>query len=406
LLFSLYFFEKSNALDNGLALTPPMGWMAWQRFRCITNCTEYPDECINDKLFETMSDALVSEGFKDAGYNHVHIDDCYLADKRLNGNEVTADSARFPKGLTALGDYIHSKGLKFAVYEDIGTLTCAGYPGSRDFLQQDAKTFASWGADYLKLDGCYSTKEEFAKNYPLMSTYLNQTGRPMIYSCSWPAYLTDAEKKEIYPILQKNCNLWRQYDDIQDSYNSLITVINYWGDMQGDFAQFAGPGSWNDPDMLIIGNFGLSEDQSRLQMAIWSIVAAPLLMGNDVRSLQQWQKDILLNREVIAVNQDKLGKQGLRITAKGNFEVWKRELANGDIAVVLLNKCDGCGVAQWMNASWSQLGLSGSYYVRDLFAHSDLGQITGNLRLKVNESGVRMVRISKEKYVPIKFLIQ
>eukprot|EP00759_Apiculatamorpha_spiralis_P045195 PhF_6_TR42097/c0_g1_i2/m.63543/K01204/NAGA; alpha-N-acetylgalactosaminidase len=398
ILLVLTFTFSANALKNGLALTPPMGWMAWQRFRCITDCANYPNDCVSDALLREQGRILAADYLK-AGYNGIHIDDCYLAGSRnATTGKLYADPARFPQGMAGLGNYLHSIGIQFALYEDIGTLTCGGYPGILGHFPLDAQTFVEWGGDYLKLDGCYVDNSQMATLYPQMGQILNQTKRPFVYSCSWPAYLNEQQKVQAYPAIQQNCNLWRLFDDIQDSWDSVVSIANYWGDNQDVLTKYAGPGSWNDPDMLIIGGFGLSEDQSQYQMAIWAIIAAPLIMGNDLRQIKQWQKDILLNTEIIAVNQDPLGIQGRRITPKQDQEVWSRPLANGDLSVALVNKGISNGVAWWVEASLSSLGLQGTVYCRDLYAHAELGAFNQSIRLLVNGSGgVRMLRCRKNQ---------
>lgn len=228
-----------------------------------------------------------------------------------------------------------------------------------------------------------------------MAGYLNATGRPIVYSCSWPAYLDDAGKSKWYPTIQKFCNLWRNWNDVADSWDSVSSIIDYWGDHGEELALYAAPGSWNDPDMLIIGGFSLSEDESRVQMGMWSMFAAPLIMGNDVRHINEWQTKILQNTEVIAVDQDPLGKQGTRRTSKGTFEVWARSLEGNDIAVCLLNKCSDCGFPMYITATWQQLGLTSPHKCRDLFEHKDLGIFNSSISLLVNEHGVRMLRCSR-----------
>jgi hypothetical protein len=265
-------------------------------------------------------------------------------------------------------------------------------------LQTDANTFASWNADYLKLDGCWANDSYFETAYPQMAGYLNATGRPIVYSCSWPAYLDDAGKAQWYPTIQKYCNLWRNWDDIADSWDSVQSIIDYWGDHGPVLKQYAAPGSWNDPDMLIIGGFSLSEEESRVQMGMWAIFAAPLIMGNDVRHINDWQAKILLNAEVIAVDQDPLGIQGLRLTPKGTYEVWSRPLVNHDMAIALLNKCSTCGFAQYIEASWALLNITGSYRCRDLFERKDLpGVYNSSIALRVGEHGIRLLRCSPVK---------
>ncbi|KXJ25953.1 Alpha-N-acetylgalactosaminidase [Exaiptasia diaphana] len=382
------------ALNNGLALTPPMGWMAWERFRCNVDCKNDPENCISEKLIKEMTDHIESDGFKEAGYEYVCIDDCWSEMRRNRHERLVANMTRFPSGMRKLADYIHSKGLKFGLYADYGTKTCEGYPGSIRHVWRDAITFAEWGVDYLKLDGCYATPLAMDEGYPTFSWALNRTGRPILFSCSWPAYQVYAKMKPDYEIIGKYCNIWRNYGDIQDSWSSLVNIIDWFGDNQNTLIQHSKPGQWNDPDQLIIGNFGLSFEQARAQFAIWAILAAPLMMSNDLRKLDKKFKEILLNTEVIAVNQDSLGRQGRRVfqNKKANIEVWRRYLSDGGVAVVLLSKREDMPV--YIEAPFWRIGVrSIRAHVRDLFEKRDLGTYERSFITKVNPSGVVMVKI-------------
>ncbi|GLG93369.1 Probable alpha-galactosidase A, partial [Gryllus bimaculatus] len=301
-----------------------MGWMSWERFRCIIDCQRFPDECISDRLFRTAADLLVSEGYAEAGYEYVIIDDCWLSKERDRNRRLQPDPERFPHGMKQLASYIHGKGLKFGMYENCGPTTCEGYPGSINHLQLDAQTFADWDVDYIKFDGCYVDIKILDRGYPAFGYYLNKTGRPMVYSCSWPYYYVEKGKKPNMKQVSKHCNLWRNYYDIQDSWSVVQAIIKWFGENHYEIDQYAGPGHWNDPDMLIIGNYGLSLDQSKTQMAIWAILAAPLIMSNDLRTIRPEFKDILLNREIIAINQDVLGIQGRRVKKEKDITVWIR----------------------------------------------------------------------------------
>uniref|UniRef100_A0A034VJ62 Alpha-galactosidase n=1 Tax=Bactrocera dorsalis TaxID=27457 RepID=A0A034VJ62_BACDO len=327
LLLLLVSYQTAVALENGLARTPPMGWMHWERFRCITDCQKYPNECISENLFKRTTDLLVSEGYAAAGYEYVIIDDCWLEKNRDNAtNKLVEDRYRFPSGLNHLADYIHEAGLKFGLYQDYGTHTCAGYPGVINHMELDAQTFAEWDVDYVKLDGCYADTTTMDAGYPEFGRLLNQTGRPMVYSCSWPVYQEYEGKIPDYEALKQHCNLWRNYDDIDDSFESVAKIMDYFSKNQDRIQPHGGPGHWNDPDMLILGNFGLSYDQSKLQMAVWAILAAPLIMSNDLATVRPEIKAILQNREIIAVNQDPLGIQGRRVLIQKNVEVWTRPI--------------------------------------------------------------------------------
>lgn len=390
-------FKEVNTLDNGMGLTPPMGWMAWERFRCNVDCKLDPEDCIQETLFMEMADLMMCQGYLEAGYDHVCIDDCWMSKKRGPNGELVADPVRFPSGIKKLVEYVHSKGLKIGIYNNYGKYTCERYPGSVDFLKKDLQTFADWGVDYLKMDGCYSLPEETDKGYPEASRILNATGQKIMFSCSWPFYHLFRGMKPNYEEIVKHCNLWRNYMDINDSWQSVTQIIDHYGDEQDELTKIAGPGHWNDPDQLIIGNFGLSLEQSKAQLAIWAILAAPLFMSNDLRKIAPWAKEILLNTEVIAVNQDKLGKQGRRVwrgmkNRQKYTEVWARHLSNGSVAVVLFNKRFDQPVR--ITATFEMVGFrhpKGT--IRDLFAHEERGVFENTYQAKVNPSGVVMVKI-------------
>ena len=394
-------FPKSLPLDNGLALTPPMGWMAWERFRCNVDCETDPDDCINEKLFMQMADCVAEDGYAKAGYEFICIDDCWMAKERSPDGQLQADPKRFPHGIKALADYIHSKGLKFGIYADFGTKTCEGYPGSINHLEQDMKLFASWGADYLKLDGCYARPAQMGTGYPKVTRFLNETGRKIMYSCSWPFYHVFEGLKPNYAEILKYCNLWRNYIDINDSWKILSKIVDYYAEKQDELISVAGPGHWNDPDQLLIGNFGLSLEQSRAQFALWAILASPLFMSNDLRNIAPWAKEILLNEEIIAVNQDKLGIQGRRVfhgtrrapRLKQFTEVWVRQLSDGSVAVVLFNRRYDQPV--WIEAPFDKVGIrTSTAKARDLFAHKNLGSFSATFKARVNPSGVVMVKLT------------
>jgi len=289
---------------------------------------------------------------------------------------------------------MHTRGLKLGIYEDFGNLTCGGYPGSYGHLEVDANTFAEWEVDMLKLDGCYIDVSQMPIGYPAMGKYLNATGRPIIYSCSWPAYLDDS-KPIPWDDIAKNCNLWRLYDDIDDSWESVYSIIQYWAKKQDILAPLAKPGQWNDPDMLIIGDFSLSFEESKSQFAIWAIIAAPLFISNDLRKLTPEALNILKNTEIIAVNQDRAGIQGRRIWADSMLEIWVRPLHDTSVAVVFFNG-QPYGTPVPMQVSLAQAGIkTASAKVRDLYAHQDLGVFSGNFSVKeVNPHGVFMVKMT------------
>ncbi|NXF10444.1 AGAL galactosidase, partial [Smithornis capensis] len=327
------------ALDNGLARTPPMGWLHWERFLCGTDCASDPRRCVSERLFAEMADRMAAEGWRDAGYEFICIDDCWMAPTRDERGRLRADPERFPGGIRRLADYVHSKGLKLGIYSDVGNKTCAGFPGSYNHYDLDAQTFASWGVDLLKFDGCNSgSLELLAEGYKRMSLALNRTGRSIVYSCEWPFYLRPVQQPN-YTEIKQYCNQWRNFYDVYDSWNSIKGILDWTALHQDSIVKIAGPGGWNDPDMaLVIGNFGLSWDQSVTQMAMWAIMAAPLFMSNDLRHISPEAKCLLQNKEVIAINQDPLGKQGYRILKNKNFELWERPLSGRAYAVAVLNQ--------------------------------------------------------------------
>ncbi|XP_049835840.1 alpha-N-acetylgalactosaminidase-like [Schistocerca gregaria] len=400
LLLSLILAETSIALDNGLALTPPMGWLAWQRFRCVIDCTNYPDECISEQLFKRTADLMVSEGYADVGYEYVIIDDCWLASSRDANGRLQPDPDRFPSGIKALADYVHSKGLKFGIYEDYGTNTCAGYPGILGHLETDAQTFADWEVDYVKLDGCYADTKDMNEGYPEFGMYLNATGRPMVYSCSWPVYQEQDGLPVNFELLKQYCNLWRNYGDIDDSWNSVTSIMSYFSSNQDRIAHHAGPGHWNDPDMLIIGNYGLSLEQSKVQMAVWAILAAPLLMSNDLSAVEPQFKAVLQNTDAIAINQDPLGIQGRRYGKKQNIEIWIRPITpvvneqySYAVAFVSL-RTDGIPYPLQFTLQELNLNNPNGYTFQELFSSNDTFIISQNdtLQFRVVPTGVKFYR--------------
>jgi len=363
------------AMNNGVARTPPMGWLAWERFRCNTDCKTFPDTCIGEKLFLEQGEWLVKDGWKDVGYDMVNIDDCWPLKERQNG-KIVADPARFPSGIKTLADKIHGMGLKLGIYGDMGTHTCGGYPGSMGFEKVDADMFASWGIDMLKYDGCYSNETQQEVGYPAMSKALNDTGRPFIYSCSWPAYQGGLPPEVNYTLLGQICNLWRNYGDIQDSWDDVVDIATWWGDHADVLVPAAGPGKWNDPDMLIGGNYALTVNQAQVQFGLWAIMAAPLYLSTDLRHMSPEMKAVLQNTAVIAIDQDPLGIQGRRALNETNpgikqgMSVWSRPLDHDEFALAVVSwRTDG--ISQEISFNIKQAGLkpltSGKYLCADLY---------------------------------------
>lgn len=386
-----------KSLENGLARTPPMGWMHWERFRCIIDCESYPQDCVSEDLFKQMADLLVSEGYKDVGYDYIIVDDCWMDTKRDSEGRLQSDPIRFPSGIKALADYVHSKGLKFGLYEDYGNFTCKGYPGILGHLEIDAQTFGEWDVDYVKLDGCYSDYHTMEQGYAEFGDLLNKTGRPMVYSCSWPAYEEPFGIRPNYEALVRTCNLWRNWDDIDDTWSNVTNILKWFSSNQDRIAPYHGPGHWNDPDMLIIGNYGLSYEQSKAQMALWAIMAAPLIMSNDLRNIEPKHKAILQNKDVIAINQDALGIQGLLTLTIKNIDVWVKPILPKykeyySYAIAFLsNRVDGYPFK--ISVPLRDLGLNNTegYEIQDLFdskAAVEILKANESFQVKVKPSGV------------------
>ena len=363
---------------NGLAKTPPMGWNSWNKFR----------NQVSDKMVREMADAIVSSGMKDAGYIYVNIDDTWESSHRdANGNIGTNN--KFPN-MKALADYVHSKGLKLGIYSSPGPKTCAGYLGSYQHEEQDAKTYAAWGIDYLKYDWCSASQvydqsqATMANAYAKMGEALVQSGRHIVYS------LCQYGQRDVGEWGEKiGGNLWRTTGDISDRWQSME---NIGFNLQPGREKYAGPGHWNDPDMLEIGNGGMTDTEYQTHMSLWCLLASPLLAGNDIRSMTPAIAAILMNKEVIAVDQDKLGKQGVRVSKDGDLEVWSKPLADGGFAVGLFNR--GAAAAK-VTAKWSDIGATGSHKLRDLWKHEELGKMADAYTAEVPSHGVVMVKVEK-----------
>jgi alpha-galactosidase len=348
-----------------------MGWNSWNKFGCD----------VSEQLIREMADAMVSSGLQAAGYQYVNIDDCWQVSRDAQGN-IVADPARFPSGIKALADYVHSKGLKLGVYTDAGRLTCQKRPGSLDHELQDAKTYASWGVDYVKVDWCHSEGLDPEIQYAKFRDALAQAGRPIVFSiCNWGV-------KAPWRWGPKTGNLWRTTGDISDKYDSMSLI----GFSQNGLQKFAGPGHWNDPDMLEVGNGGMDRDEYRTHMALWVLLAAPLLAGNDLRSLTAETKEMLTNREVLAVDQDSKGVQGHRIWEEGPLEIWAKPLADQSQAVGLFNRSEA---ALKMTLDFKAIGLNGPAKVRDLWEHKDIGTVQDSYTVEVPKHGVVLVKVSR-----------
>jgi len=354
-----------------LALTPPMGWNSWNKFGCN----------VSDKLIREMADAMVSSGMQAAGYQYVNIDDCWQVSRDASGT-IVADPTRFPSGMKALADYVHGKGLKLGLYTDAGTGTCEKRPGSLNHEDQDAKTYASWGIDYVKIDWCNSEGLDPEVQYAKFRDALAHSGRPIVFSiCNWGV-------KTPWRWGPTTGNLWRTTGDINDTYDRMTLI----GFGQNGLEKFAGPGHWNDPDMLEVGNGGMKRDEYRTHMALWAILAAPLLAGNDLRSMSSETKELLMNSEIIAVDQDAKGAQGRRVWQEGPLEIWAKPLADGSQAVGLFNRSES---PTKMTLDLKSIGVPASAKLRDLLDHKDLGTIQNSYSADVPTHGVVLVKVSK-----------
>jgi alpha-galactosidase len=365
---------------NGLALTPPMGWNSWNKFGCN----------VSEQLIRDAADSIVASGMKDAGYQYVVIDDCWQVSRAADGT-IVADPERFPSGIKALADYVHAKGLKFGLYSDAGTKTCAGRPGSKDHEAQDAKTYASWGVDYLKYDWCNSEGLDQRDAYQKMSQALRASGRPIVFSmCEW-----GSSKPWLWA--QGVGQLWRATGDIQDCWDCGTS----WGgmgvshiiDLLADLYPYAGPGHWNDPDMLEVGNGRLTLAENRAHFSMWCLLAAPLMAGNDLKAMTPEIREILTNAEVVAVDQDPLGVQGRRVRDEGAKEVWLKPLADGSRAVILFNRGSEKGK---IYVDWESIGLAPrtNAVVRDLWAKKDLATVGARFEAEVAPHDVVFLRIT------------
>ncbi|MFY9647995.1 MAG: glycoside hydrolase family 27 protein [Terriglobales bacterium] len=375
----------SSTQTSILAGTPPMGWNSWNKFACD----------VSEDLIRQIADAMVTSGMKDAGYQYVVIDDCWQVERDSKGN-IVPNPKRFPSGIKALADYVHGKGLKFGIYSDAGTKTCQGRPGSRGYEFQDARQYAAWGVDYLKYDWCSTSTQDARSSYEIMRAALDATGRPIVFSiCEWGT---------ARPWLWANGvgNLWRTTGDISDRWggrtkwpdgsccsNGMLDIV----DQQVGLESFAGPGHWNDPDMLEVGNGGMTTTEYRAHFSLWAILAAPLIAGNDLRDMKPEIREILTRKEVIAVDQDAAGIEGHRARKDGNLEVWSKPLHDGSRAVVLLNRGT---TEKEIVVSWEDLGYPGhlSAHVRDLWQARDVGEHKGSFSAMVAPHAVVMVTVT------------
>ncbi|CAL0322328.1 unnamed protein product [Lupinus luteus] len=361
---------RRNLLDNGIGHTPPMGWNSWNHFGCN----------INEDIIRETADAMVSTGLAALGYQYINIDDCWGALNRDSEGNMVAKASTFPSGMKALADYVHSKGLKLGIYSDAGNLTCSQQmPGSLGHEDQDAKTFASWGIDYLKYDNCANNDISPKLRYPPMSEALLNSGRPIFFSlCEWGQEDPATWAKSVG-------NSWRTTGDIEDNWDSMTSRA----DTNDQWASYAGPGGWNDPDMLEVGNGGMTTEEYRAHFSIWALAKAPLLIGCDIRTLDTTTQELLNNSEVIAVNQDNLGVQGKKVKSMDGLEVWAGPLSDNKVAVVIWNRNSYTATA---TASFSDIGLESgtSYDARDLWEHSTQSSVSGEISAQLDSHACKM----------------
>ncbi|KAJ4778603.1 Alpha-galactosidase [Rhynchospora pubera] len=341
---------RVESLGNGLGLTPQMGWNSWNHFGCN----------INEKLIRQTADALVSSGLANVGYKYINIDDCWANYNRDKWGNLHGNDATFPSGIKALADYVHSKGLKFGIYSSAGTRTCSGrMPGSLGYEKQDAKTFASWGVDYLKYDNCNTDGSAEKQRFPVMTQALRASGRNIFYSmCEWGYQEPAKWGAEVG-------NSWRTTTDIKDTWSSMLFNI----DINDGYAKYARPGGWNDPDMLEVGNGGMSYNEYVAHFSLWAISKAPLIIGCDVINLNKEAHSILANKEVIAINQDSLGVQANKVKKYGDLEVWAGPLSGGRKVVLLLNR--GNQGTKLITFNWADVGIppNSAATLRDVWLH-------------------------------------
>lgn len=390
-----------------LALTPPMGWNSWNRFGCE----------INEKVIREAADAMVASGMKSSGYEFIVIDDCWQISRDSLGF-IQADPQKFPSGIKALADYIHSKGLKFGIYSCAGRETCGNRPGSRGYEFQDAHSYASFGVDFLKLDWCNSEGQNAVESYTLMRDALYQAGRPVVFSmCEWGL-------NKPWEWAFGVSHLWRTTGDIRNNWNIPDAKEGKcWGggviinlDMQQGLEKFAGPGHWNDPDMLEVGNGSLTESESRSHFSLWCMLAAPLFAGNDLGNMDKVTRELLTNKDLIAIDQDPLGKQGFKIKDYGEIEVYFKPLQNGDAAICLFNRYDkpvnieldwkefDLQVTQMdklltmdTKIDRKDIRLDGPFEVFDLWKKQKIGNTSQILKVEVLGHDVAVYRLTKKR---------
>jgi len=361
---------------QNLAMTPPMGWNSWNKFHCE----------INETIIKEMADAMVGTGMKKLGYEYIVIDDCWQISRKADGT-IIADSTRFPSGIKALADYVHSKGLKFGIYSCAGRLTCQQRPGGHGYEKIDANTYAKWGVDYLKYDWCSSEGIDPVKGYTDMSVALAQSGRPIVFSmCEWGNSRPWTWAKNV-------AHLWRSSGDINDCWECENGGEIGWTlilDKQEGLEKFAGPGHWNDPDMLEVGNGKMTYNEYVAHFSFWCLLAAPLMAGNDLRSMDDQTKSILINANAIKIDQDKLGIQGSKILDEGDFEIWSKRLSGGERAMIFFNRNEK---ENTFAINWKQLGVKRNHDIFDIWKSANAGNTKSIQALTIPGHSVLFYRL-------------
>ncbi|WP_410668640.1 NPCBM/NEW2 domain-containing protein [Amycolatopsis sp. cmx-4-68] len=362
----------AQALPDGLALTPPMGFNNWNTTGCA----------VDEQIIRDTADIFLAQGLKAAGYQYVNVDDCWAEPQRDADGRMQANKARFPSGMKALADYVHAKGLKFGIYTSAGTLTCAKtQPGALDHEDVDAQTFADWGVDYLKYDNCNNQNRPALERYTKMRDALKKTGRPIVYSlCEW------GENKP-WQWGADVGHLWRTTGDIKDNWAKMVQILK----ANAPLAPYAGPGHWNDPDMLEVGNGGMTTEEYRSHFSLWAMMAAPLLIGADLRKVSPANFDVLRNAEVIALDQDRRGVQAKVLSNQDGHWVFAKPLADGDVAVALFNETTSSATIA-TTAAAAGLPRAAGYSARDLWAHRDL-QTAGRISAVVPPHATAVYRV-------------
>lgn len=367
-----------------------MGWNSWNYFKCG----------INEKVIMSVADAIVNSGMKESGYQYIIIDDCWAYDRDSEGN-IIADPDRFPSGISALADYVHSKGLKFGIYSDAGKHTCRLKPGSMNHEKQDAMTYASWGVDFLKYDWCFNRHKSSIECYSTMRDALFDAGRPVILSiCEWGTTKPWEWGAQVG-------HMWRTTRDITDKFDcntlfhmGILQII----EKQINIRKYSGPGGWNDLDMLEVGNPGLTVNQSRSHFSMWCMLASPLMAGNDIRNMSDEIKNIITNTEAIAIDQDSLGIPAMRWENDGGIEKWIKPLTNGNYCICILNHGDKPYILDLLldgltmiDSEFSrQYQIDGNFEIYDLWKHSGIGESNAHIFQTIENDDVLMIKLIRK----------